>query len=122
VKRLEEEAGIVTGYVAVLAAERMGLSPTAYLNEDLEQHTERHKRNPIDLFRAAVQTWPAAVECAPCLKTPRCRRAVPDHLERPQATVNSLHGVLAVTLAPRSALNISAARAASADTFCCHDA
>jgi Lrp/AsnC family leucine-responsive transcriptional regulator len=56
VKRLEEESGIVTGYVAVLAAERMGLSPTAYLNEHLEKHTERHKRNPIDLFRSAVQT------------------------------------------------------------------
>jgi Lrp/AsnC family leucine-responsive transcriptional regulator len=30
----------------------------------LEKHTERHKRNPMDLFRAAVQTGPAAVERA----------------------------------------------------------
>jgi Lrp/AsnC family leucine-responsive transcriptional regulator len=63
VRRLEE-AGIVTGYVAVLAAERVGLLLTAYLNVRLEKHTERHKRNPMDLFRAAVQTWPEVVECS----------------------------------------------------------
>ena len=73
VKRLEEEAGIVTGHVAVLAAERMGLSSTAYLNEHLEKHAERHKRNPIDLFRAAVQTWPAAVECAALTGVQDCK-------------------------------------------------
>ncbi len=55
VKRLEE-TGIVTGYVAVLAVERVGLPLTAYLNVRLEKHTERHERNPMDLFRAAVQT------------------------------------------------------------------
>ena len=37
---------------------------TAYLNVRLEKHTEAHKRNPMDLFRAAVQTWPEVVECA----------------------------------------------------------
>ena len=30
----------------------------------LEKHTESHKRNPMDLFRASVQTWPEVVECA----------------------------------------------------------
>ena len=30
----------------------------------LEKHTERHKRNPMDLFRAAVQAWPEVVECS----------------------------------------------------------
>ena len=30
----------------------------------LEKHTERHKRNPMDLFRASVQTWPEVLECA----------------------------------------------------------
>ena len=30
----------------------------------LEKHAEVHKRNPMDLFRAAVQTWPEVVECA----------------------------------------------------------
>ena len=63
VKRLED-GGVVTGYVAVLAAERVGLPVTAYLNVRLEKHTERHKRNPMDLFRAAVQAWPEVVECA----------------------------------------------------------
>jgi Lrp/AsnC family leucine-responsive transcriptional regulator len=63
VKRLEE-GGIVLGYVALLAPDRVGLPLTAYLNVRLEKHTERHKRNPMDLFRAAVQTWPEVVECA----------------------------------------------------------
>jgi Lrp/AsnC family leucine-responsive transcriptional regulator len=63
VKRLEE-SGAVAGYVALVAPERVGLPLTAYLNVRLEKHTERHKRNPMDLFRAAVQTWPEVVECA----------------------------------------------------------
>jgi len=63
VKRLEE-SGVVTGYVALLSPDRAGLPLTAYLNVRLEKHTERHKRNPMDLFRAAVQTWPEVVECA----------------------------------------------------------
>jgi Lrp/AsnC family leucine-responsive transcriptional regulator len=63
VKRLEA-AGIVLAYVALLAPDRVGLPLTAYLNVRLEKHTERHKRNPMDLFRAAVQTWPEVVECA----------------------------------------------------------
>lgn len=63
VKRLEE-AGAVVAYVALLSPERVGLPLTAYLNVRLEKHTERHKRNPMDLFKAAVQTWPEVVECA----------------------------------------------------------
>jgi Lrp/AsnC family leucine-responsive transcriptional regulator len=63
VKRLEE-AGVIAGYVALVRAERVGLSLTAYLNVRLEKHTETHKRNPMDLFRASVQTWPEVVECA----------------------------------------------------------
>jgi Lrp/AsnC family transcriptional regulator, leucine-responsive regulatory protein len=63
VKRLEE-AGVISGYVALLRAERVGLQLTAYLNVRLEKHTELHKRNPMDLFRASVQTWPEVVECA----------------------------------------------------------
>ena len=63
VKRLEE-AGVVLGYVALLAADRIGLPLTAYLNVRLEKPTERHKRNPMDLFRGAVQTWPEVVECS----------------------------------------------------------
>lgn len=63
VKRLEE-AGAIAGYVAVVPPERVGLGLTAYINVRLEKHTETHKRNPMDLFRAAVQAWPEVVECA----------------------------------------------------------
>jgi Lrp/AsnC family leucine-responsive transcriptional regulator len=62
VKRLEE-SGVIKGYVALVSPERIGLGLTAYLNVRLEKHSEIHKRNPMDLFRAAVQTWPEVVEC-----------------------------------------------------------
>ena len=63
VKRLEE-SGVIAGYVAIVPPERVGLGLTAYINVRLEKHSEVHKRNPMDLFRAAVQTWPEVVECA----------------------------------------------------------
>ncbi len=63
VKRLEE-SGVIARYVALVAPERVGLGLTAYLNVRLEKHAEVHKRNPMDLFRASVQTWPEVVECA----------------------------------------------------------
>ena len=63
VKRLEE-AGVIDRYVALLKPEALGLGLTAYLNVRLEKHTETHKRNPMDVFRASVQTWPEVVECA----------------------------------------------------------
>ena len=63
VKRLEE-AGVIDRYVALVKPESVGLGLTAYINVRLEKHTERHKRNPMDLFRASVQTWPEVVECA----------------------------------------------------------
>ncbi len=62
VKRLEE-AGVIARYVALVTPEAVGLSLTAYLNVRLEKHTENHKRNPMDLFRASVQVWPEVVEC-----------------------------------------------------------
>jgi Lrp/AsnC family transcriptional regulator, leucine-responsive regulatory protein len=63
VKRLED-SGAVQRYVAIVSPEHIGLPLTAYLNVRLEKHTERHKRNPMDMFRAAVQTWPEVIECA----------------------------------------------------------
>jgi Lrp/AsnC family transcriptional regulator, leucine-responsive regulatory protein len=63
VKRLEE-AGVIDRYVALVKPESVGLGLTAYLNVRLEKHSETHKRNPMDLFRASVQTWPEVVECA----------------------------------------------------------
>jgi Lrp/AsnC family leucine-responsive transcriptional regulator len=63
VKRLEE-ARVIGGYVALVDAEKVGLSLTAYLNVRLEKHTAAHKRSPMDQFSAAVQTWPEVVECS----------------------------------------------------------
>lgn len=63
VKRLEE-AGVIARYVALVTPQAVGLGLTAYINVRLEKHTESHKRNPMDLFRAAVQAWPEVVECA----------------------------------------------------------
>jgi Lrp/AsnC family leucine-responsive transcriptional regulator len=63
VKRLEEQ-GVISRYVALVEPERVGLALTAYINVRLEKHSEVHKRNPMDLFRASVQTWPEVVECA----------------------------------------------------------
>jgi Lrp/AsnC family leucine-responsive transcriptional regulator len=63
VKRLED-AGIIDRYVALVKPERVGLGLTAYINVRLEKHAESHKRNPMDLFRASVLTWPEVVECA----------------------------------------------------------
>jgi Lrp/AsnC family leucine-responsive transcriptional regulator len=62
VKRMEE-AGIIDRYVALVRPESVGLGLTAYINVRLEKHTEHHKRNPMDAFRASVQTWPEVVEC-----------------------------------------------------------
>lgn len=62
VKRLEE-GGIIDRYVALVRPESVGLGLTAYINVRLEKHTEHHKRNPMDAFRASVQAWPEVVEC-----------------------------------------------------------
>jgi len=63
VRRLEE-GGVIDRYVALVKPEAVGLGLTAYLSVRLEKHTESHKRNPMDLFRASVVTWPEVVECA----------------------------------------------------------
>ncbi len=63
VKRLEE-AGVIARYVALVPPERVGLGLTAYITVRLEKHAGEHMRNPMDLFRAAVQAWPEIVECA----------------------------------------------------------
>ena len=63
VKRLEE-SGVIAGYVALVRAERIGLGLTAYINVRMEKHSRGDKRNPMDAFRAAVQTWPEVVGCA----------------------------------------------------------
>lgn len=62
VKRLEEN-GVIDRYVALVQPETVGLGLTAYINVRLEKYTETSKRNPMDVFRASVQTWPEVVEC-----------------------------------------------------------
>ena len=62
VKRLEE-SGVIDRYVALLKPDAVGLGLMAHINVRLEKSTENHKRNPRDLFRASVQTWPEVVEC-----------------------------------------------------------
>ncbi len=63
VKRLED-SGVIDRYVALVKPALVGLGLMAYINVRLEKHTESHKRSPMDLFRASVQTWPEVVECA----------------------------------------------------------
>jgi len=58
-----ERSGVIAGYVAVVSPERVGLGLSAYINVRLEKASETHKRNPMDQFKAAVQTWPEVVEC-----------------------------------------------------------
>jgi Lrp/AsnC family leucine-responsive transcriptional regulator len=62
VKRLEE-LGVIAGYVALVRAKRVGLGLAAYINVRIEKQTGGDKRSPMDLFAAAVQTWPEVVEC-----------------------------------------------------------
>ena len=63
VKRLED-AGVIERTVALLKPEAVGLGLSAYVNVRLEKHQGGAKRNPMDEFRASVQTWPEVVECA----------------------------------------------------------
>jgi Lrp/AsnC family transcriptional regulator, leucine-responsive regulatory protein len=63
VRRLEE-AGVISGYVAIVRPASVGLGLTAYLSVRLEKRTEHHKRDPMELFRASAQGWPEVVECA----------------------------------------------------------
>lgn len=63
VKRLEESK-VISGYVALLDPEGVGLALTAYINVRLEKHSAVHKRTPMDAFRASVQAWPEVVECS----------------------------------------------------------
>ncbi len=62
VRRLEN-AAVIEGYVALVAADRVGLTLTAYINVRLAKHTDARQRSPIDTFTAAVQAWPEVVEC-----------------------------------------------------------
>jgi Lrp/AsnC family leucine-responsive transcriptional regulator len=62
VKRLEE-SGVIAGYAALVAPERVGLPLTAYISVRLAKHTDPSQKSPIDAFAGAVQAWPEVVEC-----------------------------------------------------------
>ena len=62
VRRLEGD-GVITGYSAQVAPERMGLSLSAFINVRLEKHTTSQRQSPMDSFRAAVQGWTEVVDC-----------------------------------------------------------
>lgn len=62
VKRLEE-AGVITGYAALVSPERVGLALTAYINVRLAKLAPGEPRSPMEAFTAAVQAWPEVVAC-----------------------------------------------------------
>jgi Lrp/AsnC family leucine-responsive transcriptional regulator len=63
VKRLEAK-GVIDRYVALVKPEAVGLGLTAYINVRLEKNTASQRRQPTEVFRASVQTWPEVLECA----------------------------------------------------------
>lgn len=63
VRRLEDD-GVIGGYVALVAPERVGLSLAAYISVRLAKHADTDQRSPMDSFTAAVQSWPEVVECS----------------------------------------------------------
>ena len=58
IRRLEE-IGVITGYVALLDPQKLGLDLLAYVSVRLEKRGGTH----AELFRAAVQAWPEVVAC-----------------------------------------------------------
>ena len=55
---------MIARYVALVGAQARRARPHGLSQRAPGEHAEVHKRNPMDLFRAAVQTWPEVVECA----------------------------------------------------------
>ena len=62
VRRLEGD-GVICGYSALVAPERVGLGLSAYINVRLEKHGATQRQSPSDQFRAAVQGWAEVVDC-----------------------------------------------------------
>lgn len=62
VRRLEGD-GVIAGYSALVAPERIGLGLSAYINVRLEKHGATQRQSPSDQFRAAVQGWAEVVDC-----------------------------------------------------------
>lgn len=73
IRRLEE-TGVITGYVALLDPQKLGLDLLAYVSVRLEKRgglapmrgdetSMRAGTTHAELFRAAVQAWPEVVAC-----------------------------------------------------------
>lgn len=66
IRRLEE-MGVITGYVALLDPQKLGLDLLAYVSVRLEKRGDetsaRAGATHAELFRAAVQAWPEVVAC-----------------------------------------------------------
>lgn len=57
--RLLEQAGIITGYVAVVDQDRLGLPVSVFASIKLE----RQREEELDRFAAAVMRWPEVADC-----------------------------------------------------------
>ena len=57
--RLLEEAGIITGYVALVDQVAVGLPVSVFASIKLE----RQREEELDRFAAAVASWPEVVDC-----------------------------------------------------------
>ncbi len=58
-QKLLEESGIITGYVALLDQERVGLPVNVFVSVELDGQTEEH----LEAFEAAVPGVPEVMEC-----------------------------------------------------------
>lgn len=57
--RLLEEAGVISGYVAVVDQNRVGLGVSVFASIRLE----RQREEELERFNAAVSKWPEVMEC-----------------------------------------------------------
>lgn len=57
--RLLEEAGVISGYVAVVDQNRIGLDVNVFASIRLE----RQREEELERFNAAVALWPEVMEC-----------------------------------------------------------
>ena len=58
-QKILEEHGIITGYVALLDQERVGLPVSVFVNVELDGQTEEH----LEAFEAEVRGCPEIMEC-----------------------------------------------------------
>jgi Lrp/AsnC family transcriptional regulator, leucine-responsive regulatory protein len=57
--RMLEEAGVITGYCAVVDANKVGLPISAFASIRLERQSEEN----LDRFRDAIAKWPEVADC-----------------------------------------------------------